>query len=109
MAYDEGLAERIRVLLSGRAGYDERRMFGGIAFLLQGNMAAGVLGEDLMARVGPDAHDDALARPHTRVFDLTGRVMRGWVVVEAPGIAEDSDLAAWLDRGAAYAESLPPK
>lgn len=109
MAFDEDLAERVRELLSVRAGYSERRMFGGIGFMLQGNMAVGVIGDDLMARVGAAAHDEALARAHVRQFDMTGRPMRGWVVVDAAGLADEVDLVDWVERGAAYAESLPPK
>ncbi|MEV5974085.1 TfoX/Sxy family protein [Streptomyces sp. NPDC051921] len=109
MAFDEGLAERIRVHLSGDPACTEQRMFGGIAFLCAGNMAVGVTGEDLMVRVGPDATEDALARPGARLFDMTGRPMRGWVVVDAAAVAEDAALADWIDRGRAFAAGLPPK
>ena len=81
MAYDEGLAQRIRERLGAEPGVTEKRMFGGIAFLLHGNMAVGVSGDDLMVRVGPDRTDAALARPGTRLFDMTGRPMRGWILV----------------------------
>jgi hypothetical protein len=109
MAYDEGLAERIRHHLGADPGVTEKRMFGGIAFLYEGNMAVGVTGDDLMVRVGPDAADTALARPGTRLFDMTGRPMRGWVVVTGSAVAEDGALRAWIDEGRAYAASLPPK
>ncbi len=109
MAYDEGLAQRIREALADDAGLSERRMFGGVAFMLHGNMAVGISGDELMVRVGPDRYDDALAQPHARVFDMTGRVMRGWVVVAAEGIADDAALGEWVQRGADYARSLPPK
>ncbi len=109
MAYDEGLAQRIQDALADADGLTERRMFGGIAFMLHGNMAVGVSGDELMVRVGPDRYDDALAQPHARVFDMTGRVMRGWVVVASEGIADDAALDAWIQRGADYARSLPPK
>ena len=109
MAYDEGLAQRIQEALADADGLTERRMFGGIAFMLHGNMAVGVSGDELMVRVGPDRYDDALAQPHARVFDMTGRVMRGWVVVASEGIADDAALDAWIRRGADYARSLPPK
>ena len=109
MAYDEGLAQRIREALADADGLSERRMFGGIAFMLHGNMAVGISGDELMVRVGPEAYDDALAQPHARVFDMTGRVMRGWVVVAAEGIADDAALGEWVRRGADYARSLPPK
>ena len=109
MAYDEGLAQRIREALADDAGLSERRMFGGVAFMLHGNMAVGISGDELMVRVGPEAYDEALAQPHARVFDMTGRVMRGWVVVAAEGIADDAALDEWVQRGADYALSLPPK
>ncbi len=109
MAYDEGLAQRIQEALADADGLTERRMFGGIAFMLHGNMAVGVSGDELMVRVGPDRYDDALAQPHARVFDMNGRVMRGWVVVASEGIADDAALDAWIQRGADYARSLPPK
>ena len=109
MAYDEGLAERIRTLLSGTDGLTEKKMFGGIAFMVGGNMAVGVTGQELMVRVGPDAHDEAVTLPHARPMDFTGRRMRGFVNVAPPGFAEDADLAAWVNRGIRFAESLPPK
>ncbi|MEU8986567.1 TfoX/Sxy family protein [Streptomyces sp. NPDC048558] len=109
MAYDEGLAERIRERLGADAEISEKRMFGGLAFLYRGNMAVGVTGGDLMVRVGPDATDAALARPGAWIFDMTGRPMRGWVVVDGTAVAEDEALAAWVDEGRAFAAGLPPK
>lgn len=109
MAYDEGLAERVRGLLQGRPGVETRAMFGGLGFLLHGNMAVGIMGRDLVVRVGPEAYETALTSTHARPFDFTGRPMRGWVLVEAQGIAEDEDLAEWVGRGVAFAETLPPK
>ncbi|WP_406464898.1 TfoX/Sxy family protein [Streptomyces sp. NBC_01622] len=109
MAYDEGLAERIRERLGADPDITEKRMFGGIAFLRSGNMAVGVTGDDLMVRVGPDATDAALARPGTRIFDMTGRPMRGWIVVAGSAVAEDEALGEWIDEGRAFAASLPPK
>ncbi|MFJ4205473.1 TfoX/Sxy family protein [Streptomyces sviceus] len=109
MAYDEGLAERVRQYLGADPGVTEKRMFGGIAFLFQGNMAVGVTGDDLMVRVGPDATDAALARPGTRLFDMTGRPTRGWVVVAGAAVTEDEALRAWIDEGRAFAASLPAK
>lgn len=109
MAYDEELAERIRDQLGADPEISERRMFGGLAFLCRGNMAVGVTGDDLMVRVGPDATDAALARPGARIFDMTGRPMRGWVVVDGTAVAEDESLAAWVDEGRAFAAGLPPK
>jgi TfoX/Sxy family transcriptional regulator of competence genes len=109
VAFDEGLAERIRDLLADDPQISERRMFGGVAFMCEGNMACGIIRDELMVRVGPDAWAAALAEPHAREMDFTGRSMRGMVFVEPDGFAEDDDLAAWIDRGLAFAESLPPK
>ncbi|GAA3846627.1 TfoX/Sxy family protein [Streptomyces coacervatus] len=109
MAYDEGLAERIRQHLGADPDMAEKRMFGGIAFLLHGNMAVGVSGDDLMVRVGPDATDAALARPGAQLFDMTGRPMRGWVVVDSSALTEDEALAEWIDEGYTFAAGLPPK
>ncbi|WP_089100230.1 TfoX/Sxy family protein [Streptomyces hyaluromycini] len=109
MAYDEGLAERIRQHLGSDPDLAEKHMFGGIAFLYGGNMAVGVTGDDLMVRVGPEAMDAALARPGARIFDMTGRPMRGWVVVAGSAVAEDEALGEWIDEGYAFAASLPPK
>ncbi|MFF7894530.1 TfoX/Sxy family protein [Streptomyces sp. NPDC007907] len=109
MVYDEGLAERIRGRLGADPAVTEKRMFGGVAFLYEGNMALGVTGDDLMVRVGPDHTDAALARPGARAFDMTGRPMRGWVVVDGAAVAEDDALVAWIDEGRAFAASLPPK
>jgi TfoX/Sxy family transcriptional regulator of competence genes len=109
MAYDEGLATRVREVLSDQPELVEKKMFGGLAFLLHGNMACGVRGEDLIVRVAAEAADAALREPGTRPFDLTGRPMKGWLLVDADGHAEDDDLRRWVDRGLAYANSLPPK
>ena len=109
MAYDEDLADRVRAFFAGLSGTREQRMFGGLCFMLNGNMACGILGSELVVRVGRENLDDALARPHSRPFDMTGRLMRNFVYVAAQGIAEDAGLAEWTGRGIAYAESLPPK
>lgn len=109
MAYDEGLAERIRARLGADPAITEKRMFGGLAFLFEGNMAVGVIGDELMVRVGPDATSAALDRPGTRAFDFTGSPMRGWVVVASSALSEDDALDAWIDKGHAFAASLPPK
>ena len=109
MAYDEELADRVRELMAARAEVSERKMFGGIAFMLAGNMACGVLGDELMARVGKEQGDAALAEPHARPMDFTGRPMKGTVYVAAEGIASDEDLAEWVDAAAGYALSLRPK
>lgn len=109
VAYDEGLAERIRSATIDEDGLRERKMFGGLAFLHDGNMAFGIVGDELMVRVGPGAWADALTLPYAREMDFTGRSMTGMVYVGVDGFAEDHDLRAWLDRGLAYAGSLPPK
>ncbi len=109
VAYDEGLAERVRTVLGPEPGVTERRMFGGLCFLLDGNMCAGVVGDDLMARTGHDGFADALARPHAREMDFTGRPSRSMVFVDAEGVAEDDDLARWVALGVEVARALPPK
>jgi TfoX/Sxy family transcriptional regulator of competence genes len=109
MAFDEGLAERIRALLAHRADLQERRMFGGLCFLCGGNMACGIVGDELMVRVGPDGWSDALNQPHAREMDFTGRSMKGMVYIGVDGFAEDADLARWVEQGVAYAGSLEPK
>ena len=109
MAYDEGLAQRVREVMAERPGLAEKKMFGGLCFLLGGNMACGIVGEELMVRVGPDAYETCLGLPHAREMDFTGRALRGMVYVAAEGLAEDRDLAAWVERGASFAEGLPPK
>ena len=110
MAYDEGLAQRIRELLEGDPRIGEKKMFGGVAFLVNGKMAAGVIRDELLVRVGPEAFEDALAEPHARAMDFTGRPMRGLVQVAPAGFEEDADLRAWLARGTGYAaaESAAP-
>ena len=109
MAYDEALADRIRDLLAARAEVSERKMFGGIAWMVAGNMACGVLGDELIVRLAPEEADKALAEPHTREFDFTGRPMRNIVMVGPEAIATDEELAGWVDAGADFAASLPPK
>jgi TfoX/Sxy family transcriptional regulator of competence genes len=109
MAYDEQLAERVRDLLAARPGYSERKMFGGLCFMIGGNMACGIVGDELMVRLAPDKYEDALAQPHARPMDFTGRPMKGMVYVGTAGIKGESALAEWVERGAAHAASLPPK
>jgi hypothetical protein len=109
MAYDEKLAERIRKRLAKRAGLVEKKMFGGLAFLLNGNMCCGAHGEDMIVRLAPDDTDEALSEPHTGVFDFTGRPMKGWIVVHAAGLSTDAKLGRWIDIAAKYAASLPRK
>lgn len=108
MAYDEGLAERVRDLLALHGDVVERKMFGGVAWMVSGNMACGVIGEELIVRTGPDEFDDALAQPGVREFDFTGKPMRGFVcVTEASD--DEGGLATWVESGVAYASSLPAK
>ena len=109
MAYDEGLTQRIRELISDCAGVEEKKMFGGVGFILRGNMACGVNKETLIIRVGPDYYQEALLKRHVSVFDLTGRAMTGWIAVQAPGYQKDSDLREWVDRGMAFTRTLPAK
>jgi len=109
MAYDEQLAERVRGRLTTFPGVAERKMFGGLAFLLQGNMCCGVVGGELMVRVGRESYEAALHEPHVREMDFTGRPVRGFIYVSAGGLNSDGDIRAWVERGARYAESLPAK
>lgn len=109
MAYDEGLAQRIREKVDDRRGVTEKKMFGGIGFMLHGNMACGVIGEDLVVRVGPEAYEKALRQAHARPFDFTGRPMKGWVMVGPDGYEADEALASWLEWGFDFAATLPPK
>jgi len=109
MAYDEPLADRVREILAPRTELTERKMFGGIAFMVAGNMAVGVIADDLMVRLSPEEAEHALAEPHTRPMDFTGRPMKGMLFVDSEGTAEDESLATWVDAGADFASSLPPK
>jgi TfoX/Sxy family transcriptional regulator of competence genes len=109
MAYDEGLAQRMREALTDEHAVSERKMFGGLAFLLRGNMCCGVVGEELMVRVGADGYAEALAQPHAREMDFTGRAMKGFVYVACEGFESDEELDAWVSRGADFARALPPK
>jgi len=109
VAYSEGLAERVRGVIGDHPALTERKMFGGIAFMLQGNMATGVAGDDLIVRVPAADWDACLALPHTRIMDITGRPMRGWLFVSQSGVADDASLSEWVERGMAHALSLPAK
>ena len=109
MAFDEGLGERVRALFGGAPDVTERRMFGGLAFMVAGNMACGILGDDLMVRVARDDYEATLALPHAREMDFTGRPLRGMLMVDGEGVAEDADLEAWVARGEGFARTLPPK
>ena len=109
MAYDEGLAQRVREAFQGAPGFSEKKMFGGLCFLLNGNMACGVNGDQLMVRVGPEGYQDALGQPHAAEMDFTGRALKGFVYVAPEGLTEDGDLGAWVSRGSDFAGGLPPK
>lgn len=109
MAFDEALADRVRDALGDRAEVTERKMFGGIAFMVGGNMAVGVIGEELMVRLDPADAEQALTEPHTRPMDFTGKPIKGMVYVDSAGTEADEDLTAWVEAGADFAASLPPK
>jgi hypothetical protein len=109
VAYDEELADRVRELLAPRDAVSEREMFGGIGFMLGGNMACGVNGEDLIVRLSPEEGGKALEEEAVRPFDLPGHPLKGWITVSPQGTASDEDLAGWVDAGADFASSLPPK
>ncbi|MER6791891.1 TfoX/Sxy family protein [Amycolatopsis mediterranei] len=109
MAYDEELADRVRALLEDEPGWAEKKMFGRLVFLLDGNMAVGVSGEALMVRLPADEGEDALAEPGARPADMAGRPMKGWLLVDPPGLEKAEDLRRWVGRGAAFARTFPPK
>jgi TfoX/Sxy family transcriptional regulator of competence genes len=104
MAYDEGLAERIRSALDGRSGISEKLMFGGVCFLANGKMCCGVVKDELMVRVGPDRHEEALSQVHARPMDFTGRSMKGFVFVAPEGLESDQHLEWWVGLGVAHAQ-----
>ncbi|HZZ53364.1 MAG TPA: TfoX/Sxy family protein [Trebonia sp.] len=108
MAYDERLAARVRALLASRADVSERKMFGGLTFMVGGNMCCGVNREELIVRLDPGREEEVLARPHARPMDLTGRRMRGFITVHPDGLT-GTDLDRWVREAVARAESLPPK
>ena len=109
MAFDPGLAERLREQFAGRQALSEKRMFGGLAFMLRGHMCVGIVGDTLMARVGPADYEAALQEPAARAMDFTGRPMKGYVYVAPEGIAEDAELAAWVARCLRFNHTLEPK
>jgi TfoX/Sxy family transcriptional regulator of competence genes len=108
VAYDEGLAVRARELLADLTDFDERKMFGGLAFMVNTHMACGIVGDDLMVRVGKDNHDAAITAGATEM-DFTGRTMRGMVIVPADGVRGDADLERWVVQAVDFARSEPPK
>ncbi len=107
MTYDPSLAERVRSVLVGQPVVTEKKMFGGLSFMLNGNMCCGVIGDDLMVRVGPDRYDEALARPHSRTMDFTGRPLKGMLYVGREGFETDEALKAWVGLAVSFAGSLP--
>jgi TfoX/Sxy family transcriptional regulator of competence genes len=109
VAYDEHLGARIHEILRDHEGVTSKRMFGGIAFMLCGNMACGVVKDDLCLRLGHELGEQALAEPHTRPMDFTGKPMRGFVYVDPEGTKTDDDLRRWVERAVAFASTLPPK
>ena len=108
MAYDEELADRIRVVLADQPSLTKRKMFGGLAFMIGGNMACGIVKDELMLRLGAEGADAALDEPHVREMDFTGRPMTGMVYVERACL-DDAGLRRWVERAAAHARSLPPR
>jgi TfoX N-terminal domain len=109
MAFDEALAARIRKRVGKRAGLTEQQMFGGLAFLLNGNMCVGIHGNEMIVRLDPGDTDDALKDRHVRLFDLTGRPMKGWILVASAGLKAPAALGRWVEVGLEYAASLPKK
>jgi TfoX/Sxy family transcriptional regulator of competence genes len=109
MAYDESLAGRIRDALARKKDIDEKKMFGGVGFLLNGNLLVGIWKDALIVRLSPDESEEALRETHVRVFDITGRPMKGWVLVEPEGIEEDDQLKGWIERAMKYVRALPAK
>ena len=109
MAYDEKLAQRIEQHLTERPGITQRKMFGGVCYMLHGNMAVGIVGSELMLRLGAAGVNDALRQPHTRPMDFTGRVMKNMLYVQPAGIKSDKQLGAWIERALQFADTLPKK
>ena len=109
MAYDAGLAERLREALQSQRSISEKKMFGGMAFMSRGYMFIGIVGDVLMARVGPEYYHAALSRPHVREMDFTGKPMKGYVFVDPPGFESDSNLVDWVERCHRFVQSLPEK
>jgi len=109
MASSEALAERIRNALARKRSVEEKKMFGGVGYLLNGNMLVGVWKNSLIVRLGPDTYEDALLEPQVKEFDITGRAMKGWVLVEPGGVEDDEQLSAWIQRAVKFIGSLAPK
>lgn len=109
VAYDEGLAERVREILQDQDEVEEKRMFGGLCFMVSRHMCCGIVGERLMARVGPLNYEKCLSKAHVKKMDFTGKPMKGMVYVEPDGLAEDDDLVYWVDTCLQFLKTLPPK
>jgi TfoX/Sxy family transcriptional regulator of competence genes len=109
MAFSEELAERIRQQLAWRKGVEEKKMFGGVGFLLNGNMLVGVWKDSLIVRLGPEEDDEALKEAHVSEFDITGRSMKGWVLVAPQGVKDDDQLTGWIERAVEFVGKLPAK
>ena len=109
MTFNEQLAARVRQKLKGQPGIVEKKMFGGVAFLVNGNMSVGIHKDELIVRLAPEQTEAALKEPGARIFDVTGKPMKGWLLVGGPGIEEPKSLSNWLRRGVSYAGSLPKK
>jgi len=109
MAFDEQLAIQVRAKVARKTGIVEKKMFGGLAFLLHGNMAVGIHGKELIVRLPSEETEAALREPGARLFDITGRPMKGWLLIGAPGLKKDESLSKWIARGIDYASSLPKK
>ena len=109
MAFSEALAGRIRQRLARRKNVQEKKMFGGVGFLLNGNMLVGVWKDSLIVRLAPDEGDEALKEPHGKEFDITGRPMKGWVLVGPEGVEDDEQLKGWIQRARKFVGQLPPK
>src|SRR5687768_14741518 len=109
MAYDETLASRVRKILSSVAGFSEKKMFGGLCFLIHGNMCCGVLKNELVLRLDPARAQELLRRPPTRPMDFTGRPMKGFVFIEEAGLRTDHQLRDWVSMALVFAQSLPSK
>src|SRR3954469_19469657 len=109
MAFNAALAERMRRGLARRENVEEKKMFGGLCFLLHGNLLVGVWKDSLIARLGPDQAEVALLEPQVRPFDITGRPMKAWVLVEAAGVEGDEQLNGWIQRATTFVRTLPAK
>ena len=109
MPYDSGLAERVEEVLRGRPGFEQKKMFGGIGWLLNGNMCVGIYKEWLIARVGESAGAKLFKEKHAKPMDITGKPMKGWIMVEAEGVKDDGQLKDWIGRATTFVKTLPKK